>query len=73
MRPKKITSSNGEKLRVSINRRLKIANFTTYKDGKPCAKYWCALDDDDMRYYDDGCPSFSDWNCLLHDNCVLKH
>ena len=71
MKPKTITSRNGEKLRVSINRRMKIANFTTYyKDGKPCNKYYVALTDEDIRYYEGGA-SFSDWKLLLHDNCVL--
>ena len=68
----RLIEKNGEKLRVSINDRTRVATFSTYyKDGSFCCKYRATLDADDMRYYPDYA-TVNDWFRLFHNSdCTM--
>ena len=67
MRPTTITSRNGDKMTVSVNRKECTATMTTYyKDGRICGKYRALLTKSDSNYYDNHA-TWNDWVRLLHE------
>ena len=68
----RLIEKNGEKLRVSINDRTRVATFTTYfRDGTMCCKYRAKLDREDMQYYPDYATT-NDWFRLFHNSeCTM--